>query len=41
MAAKKVKTPAVQGYSRAEQHMAGAEEGKPDCGMVTPLVGKR
>jgi hypothetical protein len=40
-AAKKVKTPAVPGYSRAEQDRAGAGEARIDCEMVMPLRGKR
>jgi len=41
MAAGRAKMPAVLGYSRADQRMADAEEGKTDRGMVSPLVRKR
>jgi hypothetical protein len=40
MAAGRVKTPAVPGYSRAEQDMAGAGEARVDCGMVGPRQGE-
>ena len=41
IAAGKVKAPTVTGYARAKQRMAGAEKGKTDRRMVTPLVGER